>query len=275
MSSNNWLAHGTLLIAAVLAGVAGAGAQAPSPDPRQPARSLSVADDEAMDAFLAALMLQLSGGDLDVLEQDPGIDMLWRLALMTAAQREAYLAAVVSELACEALLDALAPPLDMAPIHALERGMCAVADPSGPDAGRYFSDAACSEQVAFRPTDTAAYCAERFGPRSPFVLGNAHGWQPSRRNRTIRCRRRPSLPWTPARARDSPSACCRCRATTQPYMKRFRYRVVTGLPRGDGTCALEMGSTSVTSPSRVCGRCWRSTGAPGGIAASPSPDSRC
>ena len=26
----------------------------------------------------------------------------------------------------------------------------------------------------------------------------------------------------------------------QPYMKRFNYRTVTGLPRGTGTCALEM-----------------------------------
>ena len=240
MSSNIWLARGALLIATVLAGVTGAGAQAPFPDPRQPARSLSVADDEAVDAFLAALMLQLSGVDLDVLEQDPAIDVLWRLALMTDAQREAYLAAVVSELACEALLDALAPPLDAAPIHALDRGMCAVADPSGPDAGRYFSDAACSEQVAFRPTDTAVYCAERFGPQSPFVLGDAHSWQPEPAQPNDPLPATPSLPWTTSPGTRFAIGVLSLQGNHQPYMKRFRYRVVTGLPRGDGICALEM-----------------------------------
>jgi len=94
-------------------------------------------------------------------------------------------------------------------------GSCTVADLDGVDAGRYFTDAGCSQSVAYRPTYYSEFCSEIL--KSPnTVLGNPKAWAT------------PDFgtKWTLARAPRLELGVDSVKKNKAPFMKRAVYRTI-------------------------------------------------
>ncbi len=199
---------------------------------------LDVKDEDQ--AFVRDLLLQFGIPDLVItMLDDRGVEILLQLVILQGAEREAYLAALGASVSCEVILNAYALPLDVNPIYALNGQVCEVADVSGPDAGTYFTNMSCTDEVAFQVTDEAEYCQARFGDQAEFLLGNAAAWVADNEQPNDRLPQTSSLPWTTVPSTLLDLGVVPLQGNQQPYLKQFNYKSVD-VARGNGRCELEM-----------------------------------
>lgn len=197
--------------------------------------------DEDDQAFVQELLAELGIPDLVIsILDDRGIEILLQLAILEGEEKEAYLAELGATVSCDALLNRYALPLDVVPIYTLNGEVCEVADLSGPNATAYFSDAACTNEVAYEGTDENDFCLTRFGDQAEYLLGNASAWIPDTNQPNDPIPGERSRPWTTIPGTRLDFGVLSVQDNHQPYMKLVNYKTISGLPRGNGTCELEM-----------------------------------
>lgn len=197
--------------------------------------------DEEDQAFVRDALRQFGIPDMIIsILDDRGVDILLQLAILDGAERDAYLAELGATVSCDVLLAAFETPLPFTPIYAQDGQGCIAADPHGPAADRYFSDAACSEEIAYAPPDRTGFCAARFSDQAESLLGNAAAWTPVPDQPNDRLPGVPSLPWTMTPGTQLDLGVIPLGPNFQPYVKRFAYRETDAGLRGSGVCQLEM-----------------------------------
>ena len=197
--------------------------------------------DEEDQAFIRDALRQFGIPDIVISMLDErGVDILLRLAILDGAERDAYLAELGADLSCDVLLAAFQTPLATSPVYSMSGEGCAVTDPWGPDAGRYFTDPSCTEDLAYEPPDIEAFCGARFGNQAESLLGNAAAWEPDTDQPNDLLPGVPSRPWSMTPGTQLDLGVLPLARNFQPYLKRFAYRTVGGIGRGNGTCELEM-----------------------------------
>lgn len=197
--------------------------------------------DEEDEAFVRALLAELGLPDLVLnLLDERGIEILLQLAILEGAEEDAYLAELGATVGCDALLNRYELPLDNVPIYTLNDQLCEVADLSAPDAAAYFSDPACNNEIAYAGTADDEFCLTRFGEQAEYVLGNAAAWLADDNQPNDPLPGVPSRPWTTLPSTRLDLGVVSLQDNRQPYMKQLRYKTITGLTRGNGTCELEM-----------------------------------
>jgi acetyl esterase/lipase len=197
--------------------------------------------DEDDQAFVQDLLAELGIPDLVItILDDRGIEILLQLAILEGAEKEAYLAELGATVSCDALLNRYELQLDVVPIYTLNGQFCEAADLSGPNAASYFSDAACTNEVAYEGTDENDFCLTRFGDQAEYLLGNATAWVADTNQPNDPLPNVPSRPWTTIPSTRLDLGVVSVQDNHQPYMKQLNYKTITGLSRGSGTCELEM-----------------------------------
>ncbi|MCH8073496.1 MAG: alpha/beta hydrolase [Proteobacteria bacterium] len=192
-------------------------------------------------AFVSGLLLQFGIPDLlKSMLDERGIEILLQLVILEGAEREAYLAALGASLSCEAVLFAYELPLDVNPIYALNGQFCEAADVSGPDAGTHFSDMQCTNEVALKVTADADFCLARFGDQATTLLRNAAAWVADTSQANDVLPDVSSLSWTSIPSTQLDLGEVSLAGNHQPYMKQLKYKTVANVPRGNGSCELEM-----------------------------------
>lgn len=196
--------------------------------------------DEEDQAFVSDLLSQFGIPDLVIsILDDRGIEILLQLVILEGAERDAYLAELGATFSCSAVLTSFETSLDVHPIYAMNGNVCEVANLSGPDAGAYFTDIACTDEVAFHVTDVADYCQARFGDQAETLLGNAAAWvadidQPNDPLSNVSSRS-----WTTIPGTQLDLGVVSLQGNHQPYLKQLNYKSVD-VARGNGRCELEM-----------------------------------
>jgi len=224
-----------------LDGLDGNGQPDPTIDAFNAPSTIVVDVNEEDQAFVRDALRQFGIPDIVIAMLDErGIDILLRLAVLDGAERQAYLAELGADVSCDVLLAAFQSSLPSTPIYAMEGPGCAIADPWGPDAGNYYSDAACSVEIAYVPPDEAAFCAARFGDQASGLLGNAAAWTPDTEQSNDMLPDVPSSPWSMTPGTQLDLGVLPLAGNSQPYLKRYAYRAIDGTGRGNGTCELEM-----------------------------------
>jgi len=200
---------------------------------------LSVDEDD--EEFVRDLLEQFGIPDivLSILD-DRGIEILLQLVILEGAEREAYLTQLGAEVGCDAVRSTYEVSLDTTPIYALNGQLCEVADLSGPDAGNYFSDALCTDEIAFRVTDVDEFCQARFGDQAETQLGNAASWAADQNQPNDPLPGVTSRSWTSIPSTRLDLGVLSVAANQQPFMKQVSYKTVDGVARGNGSCELEM-----------------------------------
>jgi len=128
--------------------------------------------------------------------------------------------------------------MPMPPLYTNVSGSCSAlslnpTDDSPQDFGRYYADAACMQEVAFRPTPhTSGYCAETLVTGTANThLGNAADWTPDYNQPNDPLPSVPSQKWTTSFGTQVAITTESLSGKTVPFMKRIRYReVVTPRP---------------------------------------------
>jgi acetyl esterase/lipase len=192
-------------------------------------------------AFIRGLLEEFGVPDLVLsMVDERGVEILLQLVVLDSAQRDAYLASLGAEISCDAILDNFAVTLDSTPIFTLNGQSCSVANLSGPPADAYYSDTACTNEVAFRPTDDLDFCLAQVGDQAESLLGNAASWAPEPNQPNDPLPSVESRAWTSVPSTRLDLGVISVQGNHQPYMKQLKYKTISGLPRGSGTCELEM-----------------------------------
>lgn len=195
-------------------------------------------DDEAL---VNDILVQLGVPDilLDILD-DRGIDILLQLALLEGEAREIFLAELGATASCDVLLDNFEITMPATPVYEFDGQDCNVAALDGPDSSSYYSDAQCTSQLAYRPTDDVEFCQSRFGPTAGETVGNAASWiadinQPNDVLPSV-----PSRNWTTNPSTQLDLGVISMVGNKRPFIKQLNYRSIANIPRGSGVCELEM-----------------------------------
>lgn len=126
-------------------------------------------------------------------------------------------------------------------------GSCVVADITTPEQGlsRFFADASCSSEVAYKPTTYASYCSEvlsgtipneflqalvdegTFHSQPNSILGNAGSWSPDLQQPNDPTPDLASQAWTLAHGTHFAVTTEPLSGKTIPFMKRVQYRETT------------------------------------------------
>jgi len=167
-------------------------------------------------------------------------ELLYHLLTADKQGREAYLAELGAGIVCDTTRKKFEVNLASVPLYAFDGVDCTLADINGPDRGRYFLDASCQNDVAFRPTPQAAFCAEQFGPDAEVILGNAAAWQPDELQVNDPLPDVASQKWTALTSTRLGIGVLPIDEHNQPFVKRVNYKAVENISRGNGTCELEM-----------------------------------
>ena len=200
---------------------------------------LEVTEDDAK--FIRDLLEQFGIPDIVIsMLDDRGIEILLQLVILEGAEREAYLVQLGAEVGCDAVRSTYEIQLDVTPIYALNGQLCEVADVSGPDAGLYFSDMHCSNEIAFEVTDVDEFCQARFGDQAETRLGNAASWTADQNQPNDPLPGVSSRSWTTVPSTQLDLGVLSLAGNHQPYMKQFNYKNIVNVPRGNGSCQLEM-----------------------------------
>ena len=213
----------------------------PAIEPFNAPSTFVLSTDEEDQAFIRELLEELGIPEIALaMAEDRGVEILLQLVVLEGDERDAFLAALGAEVGCEALLGAYQVSLDKVPIYALGGQGCAVADVSGEGAGGYFSDASCTNEIAYEPTDEFGFCVAQFGDQAGTMLGNAASWIPDNNQPGDVLPSVPSRPWTTVPTTELDMGVVSLQGNYQPYMKQLNYKTIAGVPRGTGTCELEM-----------------------------------
>jgi acetyl esterase/lipase len=199
-----------------------------------------VEESEEDKEFVRDLLQQFGIPDLVIsMLDDRGIEILLQLAILEGAEREAYLASLGASVSCDALLGTSEVQLASVPIYAVNGQSCEVADVRGPDAGAYFTDMLCTNELAFSVTDAAEYCRTRFDDQAEALLGNAAAWAADTNQPNDPLPEISSRSWTTVPGTQLDLGVVPLQGNHQPYMKQVNYKTID-VPRGNGTCELEM-----------------------------------
>jgi acetyl esterase/lipase len=159
---------------------------------------------------------------------------------------------VTSSAACEAT-KLVRAGMPMPPLFTNAPGSCVAADPDGPDQGRYFSDPACTRELAFRPTPYAEACSEVLTPAPNPILGNAALWTPDANQPNDPLPSVPSRKWTLSHGARADISVEALAGKTVPLMKRVRFRdistsslVANGTPLSWGCVAWSLSADADT-----------------------------
>lgn len=197
--------------------------------------------DEDDQAFISELLEELGIPDIVLaMVDDRGVEILLQLVILEGDERDAYLANLGAAVGCEALLGTYQVPLATELIYTLNGQSCEAADLSIQSAGGYFSDSLCSNEIAFAPTEEVEYCLAHFGDQAEFLLGNAAAWLPDTNQPGDDLPAVPSRSWTTVPSTQLDLGVVSLQGNYQPYMKQLKYKTISGLPRGNGSCELEM-----------------------------------
>ncbi len=192
-------------------------------------------------AFIRGLLEEFGVPDLVLsMIDERGVEILLQLVALEGAERDAYLASLGAEISCDAILDNFAVTLVSTPIYTLSGQACNVANVGGQPADGYYSDAACTNEVAFRPTDDLEFCLAQVSDQAESLLGNAASWTPDPNQPNDPLPSVESRAWTSLPSTRLDLGVISVQGNHQPYMKQLKYKTITGLPRGSGTCELEM-----------------------------------
>lgn len=177
----------------------------------------------------------------DYVKQRPD-EVLLALLASDANKRAELLAELGSNLSCDALRRRFDRPLPLTTAYQFNfiGAACSAANQEGPEVSRYFADAACATQLAFRPTPAAQFCSERISPASKTILGNAASWTPDVGQVNDPLPSVPSRKWTALPSTRLDMGAISNGGHAQPVTKLLKYKTVTGVGRGNGTCELEM-----------------------------------
>ena len=200
---------------------------------------LNVSEDDK--AFIRDLLQELGIPDIVLaMIEDRGVEVLLQLVILEGAERDAYLASLGAEVSCRAILDNYQVTLDIAPIYTATEQACEVADPGAQNYGSYFSDAACTNEIAFSPTDEFTFCLAQIGDQAETLLGNAAAWVPDNNQPNDTLPEVGSRPWTTVPSTQLDLGVVSLQGNRQPYMKQVNYKTIENVQRGTGSCALEM-----------------------------------
>lgn len=196
--------------------------------------------DDLDDAATAgALINQLGLGEIliDTLNRRGG-ELLLQWASVDADARSALLNTIATEAGCEVLTQKFTAPLARQPLYVSNGNQCTQAG-SDTTAERFFTDAACTREVAYRPTDDVAFCGARLSRTAKTNLGNAAAWEPVTNQPNDPLPAVPSLPWTTELGTRLNLGVLSVQDLQQPYMKKLVYKTATTAP-DQGSCALEI-----------------------------------
>lgn len=200
---------------------------------------LDVTDED--EEFVRDLLEQFGIPDIVLsMLDDRGIEILLQLVILEGAEREAYLTELGADVGCDAVRSTYEVSLDSTPIYALNGQLCEVADLSGPDAGSYYSDMLCTDEIAFTPTDVDEFCQARFGDQAETRLGNAASWAADQNQANDPLPGVTSRSWTTIPVTQLDLGVLPLADNHQPFMKQVNYKTVDGIARGAGSCELEM-----------------------------------
>ena len=197
--------------------------------------------DEEDQVFIRELLAQLGIPEMILaMIEDRGVEILLQLVVLEGAERDLYLASLGAEVGCEALLGNYQTPLSNVPIYALNGQICEVADLASQTTGSYFADALCTDEIAYRPTDEFEICLAQFGDQADTLLGNAAAWSPDTNQPGDELPAVASRSWTTVPTTELDMGVVSLQGNFQPYMKQLSYKTIADIPRGTGTCELEM-----------------------------------
>lgn len=190
-------------------------------------------------ATAGALINQLGLGDIlvDTLNRRGG-ELLLQWASVDGDARTALLDTVAAEAGCEVIKQKFTAPLTREPLYVSNGNQCTQANPDT-DAERFFTDAACTQAVAYRPTDDLEFCSTRLSRAAKTTLGNAAAWEPVKDQPNDVLPTTPSLPWTTELSTRLNLGVLSAQDVQQPYLKKLVYKTATTAP-DQGTCGLEM-----------------------------------
>ena len=191
--------------------------------------------------LVSGLLAELGVPDflIDMLDER-GVEILLQLAILEGDEREAFLAELGATASCDVLLNTFEATLASVPLYEFDGQSCNVADLDGADAGHYFTDMQCVNEVAYRPRDDVEFCATRFGAQSEVVLGNAASWTPDLNQANDEAPGIESREWTRNASTNLDLGVLSLLGNQQPFIKQLNYKTISGVPRGTGLCELEM-----------------------------------
>lgn len=142
-------------------------------------------------------------------------------------------------LACETTR-AVRAPMGASALYARDaNGACVAANLEGADLGHYYTDAACTQEIPYRPPSYLDFCTELLTPQPNTVLGNAAAWLPDPGQPNDPLPAVPSQKWTLAYGAQLDIGAESLAGESAPFMKRFRF-TTRPARSGSGTCELEM-----------------------------------
>lgn len=186
-----------------------------------------------------ALIAQLGLGEIlvDTLNRRGG-ELLMQWASIGADEQTALLDSVAAEAGCQVLTEKFTAPLPRTPLYTLSANACVLAE-EPTQAQPFFTDAACTQEVAFRPTNDLEFCSARLARAAKTTLGNGAAWEPvtNQPNDPLPAVR--SLPWTAELSTRLNLGVLSVQGAQQPYVKKLAYKSTVTAP-GQDTCTLEM-----------------------------------
>lgn len=186
-----------------------------------------------------ALISQLGIGEtlVEVLNRRGG-ELLLQWASVGETERTALLDSVAAEAGCDVLTQKFAAPMIRTPLYTLSGDACIQGDTAA-GAERFFADAACTQEVAFRVTDDLEFCEARLSRTAKMLLGNGAAWQPVTNQPNDPLPAIASLPWTAELSTRLNLGVLSSDGLKQPYVKKVAYKTAVTTP-DRGTCTLEM-----------------------------------
>jgi len=192
-------------------------------------------------AVIQDILTQLGIPDMLVqMLNERGIEILLQLIVMTDTERKNFIAELGTDIGCQALRQKYELNLSQTPLYVQEGSACMLADLYGVDRINYYNDSQCQQAVAFRPIIPEQFCASWVSKQKKTTLGNAAAWLPDLDQPNDPLPIFPSQKWTSFISTKMDVGVVSIENNKQPFVKLVNYKTITDIPRGNGTCALEM-----------------------------------
>jgi len=192
-------------------------------------------------AVIQDILTQLGIPDMLVqMLNERGLEILLQLIVMTETERKNFIAELSADIGCHALRQKYELNLSQTPLYVQEGSACMLADLYGIDRVNYYSDSQCQQTVAFRPSIPEQFCASWVSKKKKNTLGNAAAWLPDLDQPNDPLPIFPSQKWTSFISTKMDVGVVSIENNKQPFVKLVNYKTITDIPRGNGSCALEM-----------------------------------
>lgn len=194
------------------------------------------------DAELARALLDNIGVParlIDVLYTRGG-ELLLTLLVASPAERKSVLTDLALELGCDGLISTYGVALAQTPLYRNVGSACTQVSADDVEIAAYYRDASCTQQVSYKPTTDAQFCAARFSPQSEQTLGNAAAWDAEGDQPNDVLPQVPSRPWTTLLSTRLNIGTVPLGQSYQPFVKQLQYKMISQPRENVGECALEM-----------------------------------